>query len=142
MSASLICMYTCRYFTEEAATLACMVIGVRPLKKEDGIESFDYYIPDGLYGSMNSLLYDHAVLSAHPLCPVQEISSEVQKSTVFGPTCDGLDVVLSDYPLPKLAFGDWLVFPKMGAYTLCGASDFNGMGVSEANVSYVFSKRA
>ena len=129
-----------RYFTEEAATLACMVMGVRPLVKPDGVESFDYYIGDGLYGSMNSLLYDHAVISAHPLGGPQGAKAPKSfESTVFGPTCDGLDVVLSDYQLPKLSYGDWLVFPRMGAYTLAGASDFNGMGVSEANVSYVFS---
>ena len=32
------------------------------------------------------------------------------KGCVFGPSCDGLDTVLQDYPLPKLENGDWLVF--------------------------------
>jgi ornithine decarboxylase len=28
--------------------------------------------------------------------------------------------------LPKLAVGDWLFYPEMGAYTSCAASTFNG----------------
>lgn len=99
-------------------------------------------ITDGLYGSMNCLLYDHAVLNARMLdvtCPLRKQGhvQETMLSTVFGPTCDGLDVVLRDYPLPKLENGDWLVFPRMGAYTLCGASDFNGIHVCNPNIFYI-----
>ena len=61
---------------------------------------------------------------------------------MFGPTCDGLDVVLQGCSLPRLRNGNWLVFPDMGAYTLAGACNFNGMGVSDANVSYVYSLAA
>lgn len=131
-----------RYFAEEAATLACMIMGTRTNNLPGKAESRDYWIPDGLYGSMNSLLYDHAEISAHAL---QWQGAKPTKQglllpcTVFGPSCDGLDVVLKDYPLPELDFGDWLVFPSMGAYTLAGACDFNGMGVSAANVTYVYS---
>ena len=57
----------CRYFTEEAATLGCMIFGVRDSVGPGQVPMRDYWIPDGLYGSMNSLLYDHAVLSTHPL---------------------------------------------------------------------------
>ena len=119
-----------------------MIMGVRSLPSTTGEEKYDYFIPDGLYGSMNSLLYDHAVLSAHPLATSLQDAEMIKQynSTVFGPTCDGLDVVLSDYKLPKLGYGDWLVFPNMGAYTIAGASDFNGMGLSDSNVKYVFSR--
>lgn len=132
-----------RYFTEEAALLACMVFGVRGFDGPDGLPRRDYWIPDGLYGSMNSLLYDHASLTAHPLGDggASQASREgtLVTSNIFGPTCDGLDVVLKDYNLPVVENGDWLVFPNMGAYTLAGACNFNGMGVSESNVSYVYS---
>ena len=119
-----------------------MVMGTRKNSLPGKAETRDYWIPDGLYGSMNSLLYDHAVLSAHVLPGVGQPALKrdaVLPSTVFGPSCDGLDVVLKDYPLPELEFGDWLVFPSMGAYTIAGACDFNGMGVSSANITYVFS---
>jgi ornithine decarboxylase len=91
---------------------------------------------------MNCLLYDHAVLHvrvldvAHPLGQHGQVK-ETMSSTVFGPTCDGLDVVLRDYPLPKLDNGNWLVFPRMGAYTLCGAANFNGIHACNPNIFYV-----
>lgn len=121
-----------------------MVMGTRTNILPGKAETRDYWIPDGLYGSMNSLLYDHAELSAHLMGTggSQDRGSPLFPSTVFGPSCDGLDAVLKDYPLPEMDFGDWLVFPSMGAYTLAGACDFNGMGVSSANVTYVYSLRA
>ena len=41
--------------------------------------------------------------------------------------------------LPELRNGDWLVFPAMGAYTLCGASDFNGIAATRVPTFYVHS---
>lgn len=42
--------------------------------------------------------------------------------------------------LPRLDNGDWLLFPKMGAYTLCGASNFNGIPAAEVPTFYVKSQ--
>jgi len=39
----------------------------------------------------------------------------VAPSTIFGPTCDGLDKLPDTFDLPLLNNGDWLVFPYMGA---------------------------
>jgi ornithine decarboxylase len=47
-------------------------------------------------------------------------------STVFGPSCDSIDVVSRSVLLPKLNIGDWLYFNNMGAYTSAAASSFNG----------------
>jgi len=80
---------------------------------------------------MNCKLYDHAVLSARPLLLTRppkaaqledagpstledaasmppsaaEESTVTFPTTVFGPTCDGLDVVLQSIPLPELEMG-------------------------------------
>jgi len=51
-------------------------------------------------------------------------------------------VVLQSYPLPELHNGDWLAFPDMGAYTLCGASNFNGINAADAPTFYVRSELA
>lgn len=126
----------------------------------------EYWINDGLYGSMNCKLYDHAVLSARPLllrpakplqhgdaatpCALEDTTSAADvsqaaatfSSTVFGPTCDGLDVVLQSVPLPELEMGDWLVFPSMGAYTAAAGSSFNGFSTSELSTHLVFSSSA
>ena len=144
-----------RYFAESCCTFACMVFGIRSQKLLNGQQGYDYWITDGLYGSMNSVMYDHATLSTRPLVSqagdqgslAAELFSEgyaaqeLFKSTVFGPTCDGLDTVLSDYSLPKLRNGDWLVFPNMGAYTLSGASNFNGIQSTDIKMCYVWSSR-
>ena len=39
-------------------------------------------------------------------------------STVRGPSGEDYDVICRDYPLPVLQIGDWLVFDRLGAYTL------------------------
>ena len=123
-------MYAASLLTSMAACLA-------------GGPARDYWITDGLYGSMNCLLYDHAVLGCRPLARGAKSGAAppaLLPSTVFGPTCDGLDTVLRDYPLPRLDNGDWLVFPKMGAYTRTGASAFNGFDATAPHVFYVFSQ--
>jgi len=48
-------------------------------------------------------------------------------SSIWGPTCDGLDCIKKQCLLPELNTGEWLAFRNMGAYTMCAASDFNGM---------------
>lgn len=37
--------------------------------------------------------------------------------------------------------GDWLLFPSMGAYTLCGASKFNGIDATAPATFYVCSHK-
>lgn len=52
-------------------------------------------------------------------------------STVFGPTCDSIDVISRSVLLPRLDVGDWMYFTNMGAYTIAAASSFNGFTPSE-----------
>ena len=42
-----------------------------------------------------------------------------------GPTCDSIDVIAEDVPLPRLKAGDLVVGSAMGAYTWAHASEFN-----------------
>lgn len=101
-----------------------------------GGTAYDYFITDGLYGSMNCLMYDHAELAPaglrSPLLPPVTAAEEAQlfPSTLFGPTCDGLDTVCRDVPMPRLRNGDWVLFPSFGAYTIAGAVNFNGKCLS------------
>ncbi len=48
-------------------------------------------------------------------------------SSIWGPTCDGLDCIMEQVFLPELGIGDWMIFPDMGAYSISIASTFNGM---------------
>jgi ornithine decarboxylase len=55
--------------------------------------------------------------------------------TVGGPTCDSVDIVLRDEPLPSdLQEGDFVYIRNAGAYTTAYASNFNGFPLPEVRV--------
>ncbi|KAG5246544.1 ornithine decarboxylase [Salix suchowensis] len=120
-----------RFFAESAFTLATTIIG----KRVRG-DLREYWINDGIYGSMNCILYDHATITCTPLACNSNRANPTCKglrtysSTVFGPTCDALDTVLTGHQLPELQVNDWLVFPNMGAYTAAAGSSFNGFNTA------------
>ncbi|KAJ3338241.1 hypothetical protein HDU93_009830 [Gonapodya sp. JEL0774] len=138
-----------RYFVSAAFTLAVNVVARRviPLNGDEGQSeevleqvskgdyqnaSFMYYINDGMYGSFNNIMFDHAVASPKVLKKDGEYlyeSSAVEHKfpcSLWGPTCDSIDCIAKTAELPVLDVGDWLYFSSMGAYTLCAASNFNG----------------
>jgi ornithine decarboxylase len=80
-----------------------------------------YYLDDGLYGSYSGQLYDHA---HYPLECIGGLGPR-HPSVIAGPTCDSIDVIREDLPLPELQIGDLVVGRMMGAYTAASASDFN-----------------
>lgn len=91
-----------------------------------------YYINDGVYGSFNCILYDHQVVIPQPLNEYP--GSEYYSSSVWGPTCDGLDQVVENVRLPDMKLGDWIIFEDMGAYTLPVASPFNGFPIPKVHI--------
>jgi ornithine decarboxylase len=80
-----------------------------------------YYLDDGMYGSYNGQLYDHAT---YPI-EVLDRDGPLHPSVLAGPTCDSIDVMREDLPLPELQIGDLVVGRMMGAYTCASATDFN-----------------
>ena len=157
-----------RYFSEACVTLACQIFSRRIRSEEDGSlakgeDSHQYFVTDGLYGMMNSIMYDHAVITSRVLPVATNAGALAQgniaglipvgvntgdenpgvqtfPSTVFGPTCDGLDKIHEQTSLPELTVGDWLVFPHMGAYTISAGSNFNGFSCADVKTFYVGSK--
>ena len=81
-----------------------------------------YYLDDGLYGSFSGQLYDH---SRYPVEPVAPHAGPRMPCVLSGPTCDSIDVIAEDIPMPELAAGDLLLGRQMGAYTNATATDFN-----------------
>ena len=85
-----------------------------------------YYIDDGCYGSLYKETEDEALANPIPLLynnsntdggtvsAQDEEDNSMLTSTVWGPTCDGLDRVCRDIPLPLLRRDQWLVFPNLG----------------------------
>ena len=54
---------------------------------------------------------------------------------VAGPTCDSIDVVMRDEPLPSdLQEGDYMYIRNAGAYTTAYASNFNGFPLPDVRV--------
>ena len=161
-----------RYFATAAGTLFTMVQGKRKVDAHNNL----YYINDGVYGSFNSITFDHAkpiplpleeFFAQQELCAgvqrraspsssyqhatgpgntLQQVSasalsthcSVMQPSTIFGPTCDSIDLVVKDHPMREMHVGEWLAFDLMGAYTTAAASNFNG--VQKPVMNYVRSQ--
>jgi len=127
-----------RYFAASTCTIATQIIAKRKAAPTDPVpvddnerdraatsraDDFLYYVNDGVYGSFNNLMFDHA--SATPKA-LTERTPEKYRSTVFGPTCDGLDTIGRNKILPLMEIGDWMYFENMGAYTNAASSCFNG----------------
>ncbi|MGU3434015.1 type III PLP-dependent enzyme [Actinomycetes bacterium M1A6_2h] len=87
-----------------------------------------HHVDDGVYGSYSNVLAEDvhpAVLALAELG--DDVSLPMRPVVLAGPTCDSVDVVATDYPMPELQNGSVLVSPMMGAYTAVSASRFNGL---------------
>jgi ornithine decarboxylase len=105
-----------RFIVAPAGTCVATVIG-RALR--DGQPW--YYLDDGLYGCFSGQLFDHARFRIDSL----RADGERRPSVLAGPTCDSIDVIAEDLPLPPLEIGDLIVGHDMGAYCSASATDFN-----------------
>jgi len=115
-----------RYYVASAYALATNIIASREMiDAETGDKKYMYYINDGVYGSFNCVLYDHYV--PEPLLFGKNENDEKYTSSIWGPTCDGLDCIQTSIRLPKLEIGEWIYWKNMGAYTISAAVQFNGL---------------
>ncbi|KUE80270.1 ornithine decarboxylase [Aeromonas schubertii] len=105
-----------RFISAPAMTSVASVMG----KAHRG-DKIWYYLDDGLYGSYNGQMYDHVT---YPVS-VPYVSGDPHRSVLAGPTCDSVDVIRDEIPLPELEIGDLVVGRVMGAYTWASASTFN-----------------
>jgi ornithine decarboxylase len=92
-------------------------------KTEEREKVYNYYLNDGIYGSFNCLVFDHAKAE---VLPYNERDGARYKSVIFGPTCDSVDKISANVELPELEIGEWCFVKNFGAYTVAAASDFNG----------------
>uniref|UniRef100_A0A023FXE7 ornithine decarboxylase n=1 Tax=Amblyomma parvum TaxID=251391 RepID=A0A023FXE7_AMBPA len=123
-----------RFFVSSAFTLYTTVIA----KREVGGRPM-YYLNDGVYGSFNCTVFDHAEPVPFAL---RSGDGPLRLCSLWGPTCDSMDMVLEDALLPELQPGDWVVFENMGAYTICAASNFNGFQTPEVKYMLTYSTNA
>jgi ornithine decarboxylase len=113
-----------RYFVTKSHILVLNVIGKKIKIDENGTKVIVYYLNDGLYGSFNCLYYDHATMTILPFNERDE--KQYYKSILFGPSCDGGDVLINDIMLPELVIGESLYVENFGSYTISASSSFNG----------------
>jgi ornithine decarboxylase len=80
-----------------------------------------YYINDGVYHTYSGVIFDHC---KYPIKAFGRAPAQI--SSVFGPTCDALDVVSFAENLPDLKRGDFVYSENIGAYSHASATHFNG----------------
>ncbi len=91
------------------------------------------FLNDGIYGGLSEfpvLAVDRefAVYSPQGV----KRSGTPHPRTVFGPTCDSLDVLPNPMPIPSdTEEDDYILFQSMGAYVKGVTTDFNGYGQME-----------
>lgn len=65
------------------------------------------YLNDGVYGSLHDCVFDEK-----SALTVEAINSEnpdkTYQTTLFGPTCDSIDTIISNITLPDMNIGEWL----------------------------------
>ncbi|XP_075051354.1 antizyme inhibitor 2 [Mixophyes fleayi] len=137
-----------RYYVASAFSLAVNIIAKKEVQvdycgSDDGeiypSKNIMYYVNDGVYGSFNCIFFDHA----HPnpiLLKKPSPDQPLYSSSLWGPTCDGLDKIAEHLQLPELYVGDWFLFDNMGAYTVVASSTFNGF--LQSRIHYAMSRVA
>lgn len=122
-----------RYFVSSAFTLVCSVVARRCRPKGDQT-IFDYYVNDGIFNSFLGK-YVGKSLSKQIFHVLNKNKEEEDKtlhnSTIWGQTCDIIDVLAENVLIPKLFIGDWLIVKNMGSYTISTHVDFNGFEKSK-----------
>ena len=106
-----------RFIVATACTVVAKIIG-----KAVRHGKLCYYIDDGVYHTFSGIIFDHC---QYHLASFKEGPAQI--CTVFGPTCDGLDVISMTEELPSnLERGDLLYSRNIGAYSGATATWFNG----------------
>lgn len=107
-----------RFMVATAAVAVSKIIG-----KAVRDNKLCYYIDDGVYQTFSGILFDHCQYHLKPF----RNTGKKAICTVFGPTCDALDVIsMAEELPPDLERGDLLYSENIGAYSLASSTPFNG----------------
>jgi len=113
-----------RYMVSDAAYFVCRVIGTATRGGKRWMH-WDAGLFGGVFETTEGLKYRIRTERSGPDVPWH----------VAGPTCDSVDVILRDEPLPSdLQEGDFIYVRNAGAYTTAYASEFNGFPLPEVRV--------
>ena len=113
-----------RYMVSDAAYFVCRVLGTATRAGKRWMH-WDAGLFGGVIETTEGLKYRIRTERSGPDIPWH----------VAGPTCDSVDVILRDEPLPSdLQEGDFIYLRNAGAYTTAYASEFNGFPLPEVRV--------
>jgi ornithine decarboxylase len=113
-----------RYLVSDAGYFVCRIMGTATRANKRWMH-LDAGLFGGIIETAEGLKYKIRTDRSGPDMPWN----------VAGPTCDSIDVVMRDEPLPSdLQEGDYLYLRNAGAYTTAYASSFNGFPLPEVRV--------
>jgi ornithine decarboxylase len=113
-----------RYLVSDAGYFVCRVLGTATRAGKRWMH-WDAGLFGGVIETTEGLKYKIRTDRSGPDIPWH----------VAGPTCDSVDVILRDEPLPSdLQEGDFIYIRNAGAYTTAYASEFNGFPLPEVRV--------
>ena len=113
-----------RYIVSDAGYLVCRVLGTATRGGKRWMH-WDAGLFGGVMETTGGLKYKIRTERSGPDIPWH----------VAGPTCDSVDVILRDEPLPSdLQEGDFVYLRNAGAYTTAYASEFNGFPLPDVRV--------
>uniref|UniRef100_A0A6C0IA27 ornithine decarboxylase n=1 Tax=viral metagenome TaxID=1070528 RepID=A0A6C0IA27_9ZZZZ len=116
-----------RYFAQRTHILVMNVIGKKTVIDTDSQPTVVYYLNDGVYQSFGCIYFDHA---KPVILPFNERDGKLQRSRLFGQSCDSIDMICENTMLPDLTIGEWVYTEDFGAYTIASSSEFNGFRTS------------
>ncbi len=113
-----------RFVSAPIATLICKVVG-----KSKRTNCHNYYLNEGIYGCLSNKIFDFYDFNQMHTYPSKPNDNYIfHNSNLFGPTCDSIDKLLENHPLPELSISDTVIFENMGAYTFASTTNFNMLG--------------
>jgi len=91
------------------------------------------FLNDGIYGGLSEFPVLKTPRAFRVITPNGHLRlGDTKPYTLFGPTCDSLDVLPGYFDLPAtIEEEDYIIFPNMGAYVTGVTTDFNGYGTLE-----------
>ena len=106
----------------DAFTLAARVKAIR--------DDAHVFLNDGVYGTLTELPLIGIIDRMQVISPEGAIrSARPVDRIVFGPTCDSVDRLPGEIPLPgDMEEGDYIIWHGLGSYSVVTNSRFNGFG--------------
>jgi len=110
-----------RYFSNDSINLYTKIIRVKYVN-----DHYHVYINDSIYNSFSGKILDHQIHYPTTVYSLND-NKELVKATIWGCTCDSLDMIIDNIFIDKPYIGNILKWEYMGSYSFVSASNsFNG----------------